>query len=150
MEKRLQEIKAALTDSFKLKHFLQLTDFLTELVTKEMGCLKLVKIQDIEEMQPIKQEACGLYAQMITLLKEQVDYLDNLPVQERRILKEVTENLSRLLDRNERMIRSFNEANKRVMEIFHEVVQSRLRTDYGPEGKRRPPLSGYTNFSQSG
>jgi hypothetical protein len=150
MEKRLQEIKAALTGSFKLKDFLQLTDFLTELVTKEMGCLKLVKIQDIEEIQPIKQEACGLYAKMIVLLKENTSFLDNLPVQERRILKEVTENLSRLLDRSERMIKSFNEANKRVMEIFHEVVQSRLRTNYGPEGKRRPPLSGYTNFSQSG
>jgi hypothetical protein len=150
MEKRLQEIKAALTGSFKLKDFLQLTDFLTELVTKEMGCLKLVKIQDIEEIQPIKQEACGLYAKMIVLLKENTSFLDNLPVQERRILKEVTENLSRLLDRSERMIKSFNEANKRVMEIFHEVVQSRLRTNYGPEGKRRPPLSGYTNFSQGG
>lgn len=150
MEKRLEEIKTALTGSFKINHFLQLTDFLTELVTKEMGCLKLVKIQDIEEIQPIKQEACGLYAEMIVLLKGKADYLDNLPVQERRILKEVTENLSRLLDRNERMIKSFNEANKRVMEIFHEVVQSRLRTNYGPEGKRRPPLTGYTNFSQSG
>lgn len=150
MEKRLQEIKTALTGSFKLKQFLQLTDFLTELVTKEMGCLKLVKIQDIEEIQPIKQEACGLYSEMIVLLKENGDCLDSLSVQERRILKEVTENLSRLLDRNERMIRSFNAANKRVMEIFHEVVQSRLRTNYGPEGKRRPPLTGHTNFSQSG
>lgn len=150
MEKRLKEIKAALSDSFKVNHFLQLTDFLTELVTKEMGCLKLVKIQDIEEIQPIKQEACTLYANMITSLKEKTDYLESLPVQDRRLLKEVTENLSRLLDRNERMVKSFNEANKRVMEIFHEVVQSRLRTNYGPEGKRRPPLSGYTNFSQSG
>lgn len=150
MEKRLKEIKAALSGSFKVNHFLQLTDFLTELVTKEIGCLKLVKIQDIEEIQPIKQEACTLYADMITSLKEKTDYLESLPVQDRRLLKEVTENLSRLLDRNERMVKSFNAANKRVMEIFHEVVQSRLRTNYGPEGKRRPPLSGYTNFSQSG
>jgi hypothetical protein len=150
MEKRLKEIKVALSDSFKINHFLQLTDFLTELVTKEMGCLKQVKIQDIEEIQPIKQEACNLYANMIVSLKEKADYLESLPVHDRRLLKEVTENLSRLLDRNERMVKSFNEANKRVMEIFHEVVQSRLRTNYGPEGKRRPPLSGYTNFSQSG
>ena len=150
MEKRLKEIKVALSNSFQINHFLQLTDFLTEIVTKEMSCLKQVKIQDIEVIQPIKQEACTLYANMIATLKERADYLDNLPVQDRRVLKEVTENLSRLLDRNEGMIKSFNEANKRVMEIFHEVVQSRLRTNYGPEGKRRPPLSGYTNFSQSG
>jgi|GEM_PF-2312211 hypothetical protein len=150
MEKRLKEIKAALSDSFKINHFLQLTDLLTELVTKEMGCLKQVKIQDFETIQPIKQEACALYASMIVSLKEKADYLDSLSVQDRRILKEVTENLSRLLDRNERMVKSFNEANKKVMEIFHEVVQSRLRTNYGPEGKRKPPLSGYTNFSQSG
>lgn len=150
MEKRLKEIKAALSNSFQINHFLQLTDFLTEIVTKEMSCLKQIKIQDIEVIQPIKQEACTLYANMIAMLKERADYLDNLPVQDRRVLKEVTENLSRLLDRNESMIKSFNEANKRVMEIFHEVVQSRLRTNYGPEGKRRPPLSGYTNFSQSG
>jgi hypothetical protein len=150
MEKKLRSIKTALAGSFKLKYFLQLTDFLTELVTKEMGCLKLVKIQEIEDIQPIKQEACGLYAQMIVFLKEKGDCLDNLPVQERRLLKEVTENLSRLLDRNERMIKSFNEANKRVLEIFHEVIQSRLMTNYGAEGKRRPPLSGCTNFSQKG
>lgn len=150
MEKRLKEIKAALSDSFKINHFLQLTDFLTELVTKEMGCLKQVRILDFEVIQPIKQEACALYASMIVRLKQNADYLDSLAVQDRRILKEVTENLSRLLDRNERMVKSFNEANKKVMEIFHDVVQSRLRTNYGPEGKRKPPLSGYTNFSQSG
>jgi hypothetical protein len=150
MEKRLQEIKAALTGSFKLNYFLQLTDFLTELVTKETGSLKMVKIQEIETLQPLKQEACGLYAQMIQFLRENSNYLNNLTIQERRILKDVTENLSRLLERNERMIKSFNEANKRVMEIFHEVVQSRLNTGYGPEGKKRPPLSGYNNFSQNG
>jgi hypothetical protein len=149
MEKRLKEIKAALSDSFKINHFLQLTDFLTELVTKEMECLKQVRILDFEVIQPIKQEACALYASMIVRLKQNADYLDSLAVQDRRILKEVTENLSRLLDRNERMVKSFNEANKKVMEIFHDVVQSRLRTNYGPEGKRKPPLSGYTNFSQS-
>lgn len=150
MEKRLKEIKAALSDSFKINHFLQLTDFLTELVTKEMGCLKQVRILDFEVIQPIKEEACALYASMIVRLKQNADYLDSLAVQDRRILKEVTENLSRLLDRNERMVKSFNEANKKVMEIFHDVVQSRLRTNYGPEGKRKPPLSRYTNFSQSG
>lgn len=150
MEKRLKEIKAALVDSFKLNHFLQLTDFLTELVTKEMGSLKMVKMEEIEVFQPLKQDACSLYAKMIQYLKEHSDYLNSLTVQERRILREVTENLSRLLERNERMVKSFNEANKRVMEIFHEVVQSRLSTNYGPEGKKRPPLSGYTNFSQNG
>lgn len=150
MEKRLQEIKLGLLGTFKINQFLQLTDFLTELVTKEMGLLKLVKVQEIEEMQPIKQEACALYAEMIQFLQGNDSYLEALPVQERRILKEVTENLSRLLNRNERMIKSFNEANKRVMEIFHEVIQSRLSTNYGPEGKRRPPISGYTNFSQNG
>jgi dsDNA-specific endonuclease/ATPase MutS2 len=150
MEKRLQEIKAGLAGTFKINQFLQLTDFLTELITKEMGMLKSVNIQEIEEIQPIKQEACGMYADMIRFLKENSSYLDSLAIQERSILKEVTENLSRLLDRNERMIKSFNEANKRVMEIFHEVVQSRISTNYGPEGKRRPPIRGYTNFSQSG
>jgi len=150
MDKRLQEIKATVKKSFKLTHFLQLTDFLTELITKETGYLKMVRIQDIETIQPVKQEACGLYAEMIQFLKENSDYLNTITVQERSVLKEVTENLSRLLDRNERMIKAFNEANKRVMEIFHEVSQSYLSTHYGPEGKRRPPLSGYTNFSQSG
>jgi hypothetical protein len=87
---------------------------------------------------------------MIQILKESPDHLNKLSTQERSILKDVTENLSRLLERNERMIKSFNEANKRVMEIFHEVVQSRLSTNYDPAGKKRPPLGGYTNFSQSG
>lgn len=150
MEKRLQEIKAGLAGTFKINQFLQLTDFLTELITKEMGLLKAVNIQEIEKTQLIKQEACVLYTEMIQFLKENGSCLDSLAIQERRILKDVTENLSRLLDRNERMIKSFNEANKRVMEIFHEVVQSRISTNYGPEGKRRPPISGYTNFSQSG
>jgi hypothetical protein len=150
MEKRLQEIKAGLTGAFKINQFLQLTDFLTELITKEMGMLKAVNIQEIETVQPIKHEACSLYAEMIRFLKENPEHLNSMAVQERRILKEVTENLSRLLDRNESMIKSFNEANKRVMEIFHEVVQSRISTNYGPEGKRRPPISGFSNFSQSG
>lgn len=150
MEKKLQELKAVLSNSFKLNHFLQLTDFLTELVTKEMASLKMVKMEEIEAFQPLKQEACSLYAQMIQYLRENSAYLDTLTVQERRILREVTENLSRLLERNERMVKAFNEANKRVLEIFHEVVQSRLTTQYGPQGKKRPPLSGYTNFSQSG
>ncbi len=150
MEKRLQDIKAALAGTFKINQFLQLTDFLTELITKEMGLLKAVNLQEIEKNQLIKQEACVLYTEMIQFLKENGSCLGSLAIQERRILKDVTENLSRLLDRNERMIKSFNEANKRVMEIFHEVVQSRISTNYGPEGKRRPPISGYTNFSQSG
>lgn len=150
MEKRLQDIKTALAGTFKINQFLQLTDFLTELITKEMGLLKAVNLQEIEKNQLIKQEACVLYTEMIQFLKENGSCLGSLSIQERRILKDVTENLSRLLDRNERMIKSFNEANKRVMEIFHEVVQSRISTNYGPEGKRRPPISGYTNFSQSG
>ncbi len=150
MDKRLQEIKQGLSESFQLKQFLYLTDFLTELVTKEMCCLKMVKIQEIEAIQPLKQEACTLYARMIQFLKDHPDYLNNLSIHERKVLKEVTENLSRLLERNELMVKSFNQANKRVMEIFHEVVSARISTNYGPGGKRRPPLSGFTNYSQSG
>jgi hypothetical protein len=150
MDKRLQEIKAGLGETFKINQFLQLTDFLTELITKEMGYLKSVNLQEVEKTQPLKHEACSMYVEMIRHLKENTEILDSLAVQERRLLKDVTENLSRLLDRNELMIKSFNEANKRVMEIFHEVVQSRISTNYGPEGKRRPPISGFSNFSQNG
>ncbi len=150
MEKRFEIIQENLTEEFRFSHFLKLTDFLTELITKETGYLKMVKIQEVDEMRPIKQKACDLYANIIGYLRENKDSLQELSVQERKILKEVTENLSRLLDRNEKMIRSFNEANKRVMEIFHEVIQSRMSTNYGPEGKKRPPLNGYSNFSQRG
>jgi hypothetical protein len=45
MKQRLEHIKESLTGSFNLDYFLQLTDLLTELVTKEMVHLKMVKIQ---------------------------------------------------------------------------------------------------------
>lgn len=150
MDKRLDEIKLGLSNAFNITYFLHLTDYLTELVTKEMGLLKLVKIDEVEILQPKKQAGCELYANIIRYLRENPEQLNNLSGQERAVLKDVTENLSRLLDRNERMVKGFNEANKRMMEIFHEVVQSRLTSQYGPQGRKRPPQAGYSNFSQSG
>jgi hypothetical protein len=150
MEKRLQAIKQELENGFNLKYFLQLTDFLTELVTKETQSLKLVKIQEVENIQEVKRKGCELYSKMISFLKESPSSIGSLDVYERKVLKEVTENLSRLLEKNELIIKAFNEANRRVMEIFFEVQQSRSSTNYGANGKRKPPLSGFSNFNQNG
>lgn len=146
MEKQFKEIKSGLDKSFDLMYFLQLTDFLTELVTKEMGYLKAFKVQEIEEVQNLKRDACELYTLMIKRLKGQPEYLNNLKVQERSILKEVTENLSILLESNQKTIKIFNEANQKVTELFQEVIQTRFNTNYVEKGKRYPPLDGLTGF----
>lgn len=150
MENRLREIEQQLENGFKFKHFLQLTDFLTELVTKETQYLKLVKIDQIEAIQEVKKKGCDLYSQMIAFLRESPELIDELNVYERKVLKEVTENLSKLLDKNELIIRAFNEANKRVTEIFFDAHQSRVSTNYGSNGKRKPPMTGFSNFNQNG
>lgn len=150
MEKRLCEIKQELDKGFNFKYFLQLTDLLTELVTKETQCLKLVQIEEIEPLQQIKRKACELYSMMISELKAHPDVMSQLDVYERKILTEVTTHLSRLLDKNESIIKAFNEANKRVMEIFFDVHKTRSSPNYGANGRRKPPLGGFSNFSQNG
>lgn len=70
MERRLESIKESLSGKFKFSNFLKITDFLTELITKETGYLRMVKIQEVDEMREIKQEACHLYATCIAYLKE--------------------------------------------------------------------------------
>lgn len=130
MEKRLQEIKKLLIQSFHLEHFIQLTDFLTEIVTKEIRDLKMFQIEEIKACYNVKQEACNLYTQMIKSLKENPEYLNNLKVQERNVLKNATENLSKLLDQNAKMSQIFNQTNQKVIKIFQEVVKSRAVTPF--------------------
>lgn len=147
MNINLDIIVNRLRDEFHFETFILLTDYLTQLLTRENNLLQKIKIQEIEELQSDKSTACKAYANCIQMLRTNSDLLEMLSASQKQMLKEVTENLSYLLDRNERMINSFNEANKQVMDIIMDVVTKQSSKGYTSKGTHKKPPSGYTNFN---
>lgn len=147
MNINLEMIVNRLSNEFDYETFILLTDYLTQLLTRENNLLQKIKIQEIEELQHDKSTSCKAYANSIRMLRENTDLLDMLTGEQKQMLKEVTENLSSLLDRNERMINSFNEANRQVMDIIMDVVNRQASKGYTSKGAHKKPPSGYTNFN---
>lgn len=143
----LETIVSRLSNQFDYDTFILLTDYLTQLLTRENNLLQKIKIQEIEELQHDKSVACKAYANSIRMLRENTELIDMLTQEQKQMLKEMTENLSYLLDRNERTIDSFNNANRQVMEIIMDVVNKKTSKGYTAKGTRNPPPSGYTNFN---
>jgi hypothetical protein len=149
-KQELDFIQNELLSNFDVNLFLKLTDFLTTIATKEINLLKNVSISEIEILQPEKKHAYEVYAIIIENIRQYPQKLLTLTLNERDLLRRVTENLSVLLDKNEKTLHAFNTANKKVMDIFYTIARNKQVQTYGPTGKKNPPISFNSNFSQRG
>ncbi len=145
----LNTIHSKLIASFDVSLFLNLTDFLTEITTKEINLLRNVEITDIEELQPLKKEAYEIYANVIDVIRKEPEIIADLSPNEKDVLRRVTKNLSQLLEKNERTLYAFNLANKKVMDIFYNISKNEQVVKYGPNRKKGPNTP-KPKFGQSG
>lgn len=145
----LRIIHARLMETFDVSLFLTLTDFLTEITTKEINLLRTVEVAQIEELQPIKKEAYELYSSIIEVIRRDPEIIANISLNEKDVLRRVTKNLSLLLEKNEKTLHAFNLANKKVVDIFYNLSNRDQVVKYGPNRKKNINLP-KPRFGQSG
>ncbi len=112
------ETKVKNIENLTHEDFLQLTDYLTDIVSLENVSLKSFEMQEVAELQPAKVRGCYIYSKIVEQLKETHTFWDNIPEAEKEELRQRTKELDEYLTHNERILEAYMQANDIIMKLF--------------------------------
>tara|TARA_R110002072_G_scaffold727_10_gene5322 strand:+ start:10984 stop:11475 length:492 start_codon:yes stop_codon:yes gene_type:complete len=134
---QVQTVEKPAPSRSRIPELLQITSRLIKVLEDEIGLLRSMKPTDVQDLQQEKIVLAAAYQAAMEDLHNNPTWLTQLPPQQRRELRQISEQFQKVLNENARALRAARDVTEGLLQHIMQEVKSNNSnpTAYSAQGK---------------